>query len=209
MIAYCISGLGADERVFEALHIRYEKVAINWLTPIPKESLEDYCQRLIAQMDTSVPFILIGVSFGGMIACELNRYIKPQQTIIISSAAQASELPWMYKVMGKIKLAQWMPEFLLIPPLVTLNYLFGVKTAAHKTLLKNISEDTDLVFARWAIDKITHWQNNLVPKNLIRIHGDKDKVLSYYTPETHVIKGGEHFMIVDRADEISAIINKI
>ncbi|MBC7485935.1 MAG: alpha/beta hydrolase [Cytophagaceae bacterium] len=209
MIAYCISGLGADERVFTALQLKYETVPIHWLTPLSYESLEEYCHRLIEQIDTSAAFILIGVSFGGMIACELNRYITPEQTIIISSAAQASELPVLYKVMGKIKLASWLPEFILFPPLFVLNYLFGVKTAAHKTLLKNISEDTDPVFARWAIDKITHWENNFIPDNLIRIHGDKDKVLSYYTPETYLIKGGEHFMIVERAEEISAIINSL
>ncbi len=209
MMAYCISGLGADERVFTALRLQYEVVPIHWLIPIHQESLDHYCQRLIAQIDTSREFILIGVSFGGMIACELNKYIQPQQTILISSAARASELPMLYKVMGKIKLANWLPEFMLFPPQVVLSYLFGVKTASHKILLRNISEDTDPVFARWAIDKITHWKNNFIPDKLVRIHGDKDKVLSYYTPETYVIKGGQHFMIVDRAEEISNVINSL
>lgn len=209
MIAYCISGLGADERVFTALHLRYEIVPIHWLKPLHQESLAQYCQRLMAQIDTSKEFVLIGVSFGGMIACELNKSITPKLTIIISSAAQTSELPLLYKVMGKIKLAYWLPEFMLFPPLLVLTYLFGVKTSAHKTLLKNISADTDPVFARWAIDKITHWKNTFIPERLIRIHGNKDKVLPYYTPKTHVIKGGQHFMIVDRADEISHIINNL
>ncbi len=209
MIAYCISGLGADERVFTELRLQYEIVPIHWLSPLPHESLPHYCERLIEQIDTSAAFLLIGVSFGGMIACEMNRYIQPKQTIIISSAAQASELPLVYKLMGKIKLAKWLPEFMLFPPLFVLNYLFDVKKSEHKTLIKKISQDTDPVFARWAIDKITHWKNDLVPVGLIRIHGDKDKVLSYYTPDTHVIKNGGHFMIVDRADEISNIINSL
>ncbi len=209
MIAYCISGLGADERVFSALQLDHEIVPIHWLTPLPQETLADYCQRLTAQIDTSSDFLLIGVSFGGMIACELNQYIQPKQTIIISSAAKASELPFTYKFMGKIKLARWLPEFMLFPPLPALNYLFGVQTPEHKRLLSAISKDTDPVFARWAIDKITHWKNDSLPSSLIRIHGDKDKVLSFYTPETHLIKGGEHFMIVDRAAEISAIINQL
>jgi pimeloyl-ACP methyl ester carboxylesterase len=209
MIAYCISGLGADERVFTALRIHYEIVPIRWLTPLPKETLDHYCQRLLTQINTNKEFILIGVSFGGMVACELNRYLQPHQTIIISSAAQASELPLLYKIMGKIKLANWLPTFMLFPPLFVLCYLFGVKTAAHKILIKNISNDTDPVFARWAIDQITHWKNNFIPDRLIRIHGDKDKILFHYPPETHVIKGGEHFMIVDRAEEISELIHSL
>jgi esterase/lipase len=208
MRAYCISGLGADERVFEALQLKHEVVPIHWLTPYPKETLTDYCQRLLQQIDTRVPFLLIGVSFGGMIACEMNRFIQPEHTIIISSAARASELPLSYKIMGKIKLAKWMPEFMIFPPLFLLNYLFDVQTTEDKTLIKNISKDTDPVFARWAIDKITHWTNDVVPVNLVRIHGNKDKVLPYYKAADYVIQNGGHFMIVNRAEEISALINK-
>ncbi|MDF2455617.1 MAG: hypothetical protein K0R51_1610 [Cytophagaceae bacterium] len=209
MIAYCISGLGADERVFNELRLEHDIVPIHWLTPLPQETMAHYCQRLIAQIDTSKEFLLIGVSFGGMVACELNHYVQPKKTILISSAAKASELPLTYHIMGKIKLARWLPEFMLFPPLTLLHYLFGVQTPEHKSLLSAISKDTDPVFARWAIDKLTHWKNESLPSSLIRIHGDKDKVLSYYTPDTHIIKGGEHFMIVDRAEEISAIINSL
>lgn len=209
MRAYCISGLGADERVFKELRIQYEMVPIHWLTPLAQETLSEYSQRLIAQIDTTTPFMLIGVSFGGMIACEMNRFIKPLHTIIISSAAQASELPLTYKIMGKIKLATWLPEFMLFPPLPVLNYLFDVQTPEHKILIKNISQDTDPVFARWAIDKITHWKNTVVPSNLIRIHGDQDKVLPHYTTDARLIKNGGHFMIVNRAEEVSAVINSL
>jgi pimeloyl-ACP methyl ester carboxylesterase len=207
MKAYCISGLGADERVFQELNIKHQLIPVHWLTPLAEESMEDYCRRLLLQIDTSEDFILIGVSFGGMVACELNRYITPYQTIIISSAAQAKELPFLYKLMGKISLSTWLPDFMLIPPTFILSYLFGAETLAHKKMLAAISEETDRRFARWAIDKIIHWKNDTLPKHLIRIHGDKDKVLPYISSEAYIIKGGEHFMIVNRAEEISELIN--
>ena len=49
---YYISGLGADERVFKYLNLKgvYEKY-IKWETPQKHESLQDYCKRLIEQID--------------------------------------------------------------------------------------------------------------------------------------------------------------
>ncbi|MDB5273806.1 MAG: hypothetical protein JWO58_2173 [Chitinophagaceae bacterium] len=208
MKVYCISGLGADERAFAALHFNRPVVHVKWLTPFKKESLTSYCKRLIEQIDTSEDFILLGVSFGGMLACEFNKYIHPKHTIIISSAAQASELPWLYKVMGRIRLANWLPTFMLLPPSFVLPYLFGIKDPAQKLILQNISRDTDLVFLRWAVGEITRWKNTFIPPHLLRIHGDKDKVLPALSPDAQVIKGGGHFMIIDRANEISALINK-
>ena len=47
----------------------------------------------------------------------------------------------------------------------------------------------------------------MAPENIIRIHGDKDKVLPIinFQPQ-HLIKRGGHFMIANRANEISAIL---
>jgi hypothetical protein len=43
---------------------------------------------------------------------------------------------------------------------------------------------------------------------LIKIGGSKDKLLAPKGNNTIIVKGGEHFMMVDRADEISEIINE-
>jgi hypothetical protein len=64
-------------------------------------------------------------------------------------------------------------------------------------------------FSKWAINEIVNWKRTAAPANIIRIHGSKDKVLPIinFKPH-HLVHAGGHFMIANRADEISAIIEK-
>ena len=50
-----------------------------------KETLELYCKNLSEQIDSTKPFSLVGLSFGGVIATEMSKFLKPVQTILISS----------------------------------------------------------------------------------------------------------------------------
>jgi pimeloyl-ACP methyl ester carboxylesterase len=71
-MVYFISGLGADEKVFQFLRLdSIQQIHIKWLKTDPIEGLRAYASRLTAQIDTSQEVILIGVSFGGLIAQEI------------------------------------------------------------------------------------------------------------------------------------------
>ncbi|HCF62788.1 MAG TPA: hypothetical protein DEU93_00310, partial [Chitinophagaceae bacterium] len=72
MKAYCISGLGADERIFCNLHFpeALEPVYLKWIKPEPNETLEQYAMRLSEKIEGDEPFVLIGLSLGGMLALE-------------------------------------------------------------------------------------------------------------------------------------------
>ena len=73
---YCISGLGADERVFSKFQFpEHELHFIKWIIPEKKESIQSYAQKLIGQVQDDYP-ILIGLSFGGMMCIEMAKRIK-------------------------------------------------------------------------------------------------------------------------------------
>ena len=80
MKAYCISGIGANEQIFHNLNLKFDYVPVKWVETTYKESLKDYAQKLCEQVDTSEKFVLIGVSYGGMLATEMNKFINPQQS---------------------------------------------------------------------------------------------------------------------------------
>ena len=69
MNVYFIGGLAADERVFR--HIRlprpYHSKFLNWLSPEKKETLVSYAHRMAEQIDKQSLYIIVGVSFGGML----------------------------------------------------------------------------------------------------------------------------------------------
>ncbi|MCB0541677.1 MAG: alpha/beta hydrolase, partial [Bacteroidetes bacterium] len=91
MKIFGISGLGADERVFKKLTLNYNINTVKWLKPHKKEELKNYIKRLSVEIDDSQPFVLIGVSFGGIVAIELSKILKPEAVIIISSICNDKE----------------------------------------------------------------------------------------------------------------------
>ena len=86
-----------------------------------------------------------------------------------------------------------------------LYWLFGVTSKEHKALLASIMTDTDENFFAWAIETIIQWKNNSVLKQIVTIHGTKDRILSLQSAD-YLVEGGGHLMIVNRAEEISAIL---
>ena len=203
MTIYGISGLGADERVFQYLELSQKIDPIHWINPKDGESIRSYALRLADQIIDD-DFILIAVSFGGLVAVELNKILKPKLTILVSSADTNQDFRIIYSLMGKTGLIRFIPTFLLAPPRAIMYWLFGAK---NKKLLGEILKDTDLGFTKWAITQLTTWTNKERTANLIKIHGTADKLIPYKSDrQTIAIKNGEHFMIVDKAQEISKII---
>jgi len=204
MKIYAISGLGADQRVFQYLKLENEIAPIDWITPEKNESIENYAKRLSAVINTKEDFVLLGVSFGGLIAVEISKISNPVTTILISSAETKNELPKKFRMFGK-GLLNLLPKRFFDIPRKPAQLLFGTKEVK---LLNDILDDTDLYFAKWAVNQLVNWQNTSRLNSVLKISGEKDKVIPPSNTENEsLIKGGEHFMIVDRADEIIEIIN--
>ncbi len=206
---YFISGLGADRRVFANLKIDHPSQShIEWEIPFKNESLQDYCKRLMAQMDLNSEIILIGVSFGGIIAQEITKIIPVRKIIIISSIKNNSEKDWQLRLSGKLSLHKVFPASVLkFLNKLTADYYFGIKSKDESLLLRRIIDDANPIFNEWAIDQILKW-DNASNNELLHIHGTKDKIFPVSRIENHLpIKDGGHFMIYNRADEISLLIN--
>ncbi|MEM6297448.1 MAG: alpha/beta hydrolase [Bacteroidota bacterium] len=205
MKLYAISGLGADERVFQYLTLDYELIPVQWIKPKQNEGISPYAARLAKKIDESEPFGLIAVSFGGLVAVEISKILSPEVTILISSAETKHELPKIYRIIGKSNLIRLVPHQLFNPPRKVASWVFGTTNHA---LLKNILDDTDLKFTKWAINELTNWSNEEgLANHKLKIGGTNDKLIPPRGKLT-LIEGGGHFMIVDKALEISEVINQ-
>lgn len=211
MKVYFISGLGADERAFQKLALKnVEPVYLNWIAPLKKESIEAYAKRMAASITEPNPMI-IGLSFGGMMAIEIAKIIPVKKLILISSAKGEKELPLFFKAGRYIPLHKLFPSkanFITTPFILFAN---GVKNEEQrKRVIEIINSSDNENFNRWAVDRIVHWTNKETPAPVVHIHGNADKLLSYrYVKADHTIKNGGHFMIVNQAEEISDLLNKI
>lgn len=207
---YIISGLGVDRRVFNKINFKGLKVAyLEWITPISTESISCYARRLSTKITTESP-VLIGLSFGGMVAMEIAKMIDVRQVILLASAKDDNELPKLYKLIATLKFHKFIPAPILKSHHILSNYFFGVSLKEDKKLLKQILRDTDTKFLSWAINQIVNWKNRAIPNNLIHIHGSKDRIIPIRNViPTFVIQGAGHFMTITHAKEIETLLQKI
>ena len=180
MKVYGVSGLGADERVFERVNAYLEEpiTYVPWIRPEANETLAHYAQRLSETIDTSEPFALVGISFGGMLSTEMNKHIKPERTILVSSCACREELPSYFRGVGRLNLVPYIPEQLMQVPGPLLEVILDLKEKESKKLMRDIIGSTDRSFIKWAVQAILTWDNTEIPSNIKRIHGKADRVVS-------------------------------
>ena len=209
-IIYCISGLGADERAFSRLQIpEYKLVYLPWIMPLQNETIQAYALRMSVGIKED-NFILMGLSFGGMMCIEIAKLIKAEKVILISSISSAKGLPRWLKNLGRLKINRLFPmrSFKILEPIQ--NLFLGITDPDEKQMVRDYRKNSPTKYNDWAINQIVNWSNNWQPAKLYHIHGDKDNTfpIKYVVP-THIVKGGGHFMIMNRADEVSANIREI
>ncbi|WP_192820544.1 alpha/beta fold hydrolase [Rufibacter sp. LB8] len=208
---YLLSGLCADERLFQFLTLDHPNpVILKWCTPAPEDTMASYSTKLIAQMTPSpVPPILVGLSFGGMVVQEIAKQMPVTKVILLSSLADTRQLPLHYRAGGWLQLQKWLPLDWFKHWLAPAHWLFGAKLPKEKRVFDAIIHDTDIPFLRWSLTQILNWRHLANPENTVAIHGDQDKILPvpHFKP-LHVLPGGEHLMVMGRAQEVSALINR-
>jgi hypothetical protein len=209
---YLISGLGADERVFDRLSFPagIEVIPLPWIKPFRNESLSSYAVRLGSSIDLQHPFCLIGLSLGGIMISELVKTMNPLHAIIISSVKSDKELPAYFSIIRNLKLYKFLPVRIFKIPTIFSFWLFGIKTKDEKKLFRQILKDTDPWFLNWAIKAVLNWKNPTPSKEIIHLHGTNDKIFPIGNTEpTIVIKDGSHFMVFSMANQLNIELAKI
>lgn len=208
---YFISGLAADHTVFKYIELPpgYTPVYVHWITPLKNESLEHYALRLAQKIDATKPFALVGLSFGGMLAVEIAKHLKPVYTILISSIPSHRHLPPYYRVGGWLRLQKVLP-ISFIKYGAVLKRFFTTESLEDKRMLKAMIRTSDVHLIRWALQAVLSWKNTSVPENYIHIHGTRDGILPHrFTKPTHPVHGGGHLLILTRAREVNQVLFEV
>lgn len=209
---YLISGMGADERIFEHLRFpdSYTVHYLQWLPTVTGETFTDYATRM-AQCIEHENVVMLGVSFGGMICLEIARQRRFDKVILISSIKHTTEKPAYFRWVKRTG----MLHMLNLPNSIIRRRKYFVKpflrgeTPEEQAILNDYLEKTSFDYLRWAIPAVIDWQNDYTPASLIHIHGDKDVAFPLrYVKPTHTIPTGGHFMVFNRAAAINEILSK-
>ena len=204
---YFISGMGADHRAFSYITLPkgFEAIHLPWIKPVKNEPLAAYAVRLAGAIRTTEPFILVGLSMGGMMAVEIAKKFPPVCTILISSISLSGQLPRYYRVASNLK-----ANILVSPSL--LKKLVGLKKAFSPAseLVAEMFRACDNDFFKWAMMAIPGWDNQQVPQPLYHIHGKKDWVLPIrLTHPTQAVAGVGHMLVMTHPAVVNTFLADI
>ncbi|MDN3584715.1 alpha/beta hydrolase [Mucilaginibacter flavus] len=208
---YLIAGLGADTRVYNNIDLQdHEVITVDWIEPAPQDTLVAYAQKLIYQYNIKPNSVLIGNSLGGILSVEIAKFMPISKVILISSIKTSDEAPGYFKLFRNLPIQKLIPGKLFTSMGFLVKPMFGHMSAEDAWLFNDMLKHTSPVFAKWAMNAVLHWKNDVVPPNLYHITGDKDLVFDYKRIKNPtIIKGGTHIMIFDKAKEINKLLKKI
>ncbi len=182
---YLFPGQGSDARLFKHL-------------------------RIPPGFDTTTPFVLMGVSLGGMICTELADTLTLERVIIVSSAKRSAELPGRYTFQQKIPINRIIPKRLIKGGGRILQGLVEPDRKHDKETFKEMLKAKDPLYLKRTADMIINWNRTEYPDQVVHIHGDKDHTIPIKNVQyNYLVEHGSHMMMVTRAKEINPIISEI
>ena len=199
---YCVPGLAADVSIFEYIKLpeeKYELHVIPWRIPKKDEDIAVYAKRMSADV-IHQNIVLIGVSFGGVMAQEMNAFLTVRKLIIISSVKSNLELPLRIKLAKKTKAYKILPTSLVAKIDDWEKLAFGDFAKKRAAMYQKYLSLNDKGYLDWAIENMVCWKREKSIPNIIHIHGDKDIVFPIANIKNCILlSGGTHVMIINRA----------
>ncbi|MRH99956.1 alpha/beta hydrolase [Kriegella sp. EG-1] len=199
---YFVPGLAASTSIFEYLKLpeeNFETHLLKWFVPSPNMSLAEYA----AEMNRHVlhdNVVLVGVSFGGILVQEMAKLKEVKKVVIISSVKSSEELPNKMRFASFTHVHKLLPTSLVSNVELIAKYAFGETVTKRLELYEKYLDVRDETYLNWAIDKMVNWRQEIPPKNLVHIHGDKDPVFPFERIKNCIpVKNGTHTMIIHRA----------
>ncbi len=210
---YLVPGLGFNEKTFKHLEL-YSAASvniINWLEPNGEEPLEDYIKRMAESIDPNLPHkIFIGHSFGGVMVQEFSQFIQAEKVFLVSSIKHRREMSWNLNILRKVPLYRIINHSLINNTFDLWAKMHDFHNEEEKEAFIEMVNDMSMDYFKWAVHAILNWTGIKNRKiDPIHLHGTNDMTFPYRKIKKPItLKGAGHFMIFNRAKEVSEIIKK-
>ena len=206
-----LPGLGADaellapqRRAFPGLEV------LPWLEPRPAESLEDFGRRMAESSALDGRAVIGGVSFGGMVATVMARYLRPRALVLIASCSSGRAVRGYRRMFAPVLASLPWTRPLPRPLWPIAAWFFGARAPEHRAALYRLLAQAPMPFVQWGLSAILGWSPDSAPVTRVRhIHGTSDRLLPIRAVEpTDVVHGGGHFINVTHAEQVNSCVRR-
>lgn len=211
-VVFCIPGLGLNRRMFERLELsEYRIQYLNWIEPEGWETIAEYARRLAKPIEIcSSEVVIIGHSFGGVMAQEIAKILPVKLIVLISSTMNQYETPWRLRILGRFSLHLLVTRTTILMTFPVWSRTHGYRTRELRTIFRDSVKELSTSYFQWSLKRLAQW-NGAEDKHtpIVRIHGTKDLTFPRQLIRhlDHEVVGGDHAMVFRKAEEISSIIN--
>ncbi|WP_062059494.1 alpha/beta hydrolase [Aquimarina longa] len=199
---YFVPGMAADVSIFEFIDLpkdQFKCYTLPWKIPDKNEPIEEYAKRMCEGVEHE-NCVLIGVSFGGLIVQEMCKHLKVKKLIIVSSVKTRHEFPKRIKLARKTKAYKLLPTSIVSKIEDWEKLAFGDFAKKRAVLYQKYLSMNDKRYLDWAIETLVCWDQEIPPKGVIHIHGNKDIVFPISNIDQCItVNKGTHVMILNRA----------
>jgi pimeloyl-ACP methyl ester carboxylesterase len=207
-----LPGLGADRRQFEPQRAAFPDLVVPpWILPKRKEKLADYAVRMAETIAPRRPMVLGGSSFGGMVAYEMARHLRPEAVVLIGSCRSPQALRPMLRRLRPIVPLVAVQMLDLAKPISPLGLrVFSPFTPEQRALCAAMFRDMDSGFMKWACGAVLGWvPSGPPPVPVFQIHGQKDRIMPGRLADAdQLIADGGHLINLTHAEQVNNFIAK-
>jgi pimeloyl-ACP methyl ester carboxylesterase len=205
-------GMGVDGRLFDVQ--RSDLGAIespDWIEPKPDESLASYGERMAERLSLAGPFVLGGMSFGGMLAQEVARHCRPAGLVLLSTCRTHSAIPAYGRLIERLARAvsnRLLSQSVRVSSRIVEMFHPGL-SPEHGRLVATMFRDTSPDFLRWAAGALLQWEAEPLDLPVYQLHGEQDSVIPLArVGDVKVIRGAGHLVSLTHADEVNRFIRE-
>lgn len=182
---FLLPGMGADGRLFPEVWDELPGVVrVGWSECAGATTLGAAAEKLIRRHEIGPGDRLVGISLGGMVACEIANRVRVSSLVLIASTTHPRGVS---------------PFLRLIHPLMRVVPLRPLQALLRfsPSLVHRMFAESDPKFLRSMVRAIFRWEGLSPGAALepIRLHGRRDRVIPCPSGRVRVFEGGHMFMV--------------
>lgn len=210
---FLIPGLGADQRNYPAPWTELPgSTRLAWPEYHGRASMPEVARFMAETWRIPAGAILVGSSFGGVLACEISKFLPVHALVLIASSTDGKDftatarMKWLTRMLP-LRLAQWILR--CSGPLQELVWGRAASPVARAVLDSiQMFGTCQATFYRDMFQAIETWEGlEASQTRLVRIHGVLDKLVLRSARADLLLKGG-HMIAVTHAQECVALLRQ-